>query len=86
MAEQTTIHPCWFCAEPSIEEIALYPPQFEKVKGRLELKKNEVKGWVCAFHKQHVEESDGWRERQTAQRAARTKAAKKDQLTLDDAA
>lgn len=86
MAEQTTIHPCWFCAEPSVEEVELYGPEFDTVKGRKILKKNAVSGWVCADHKQRLELNDGWRDRQRAARAARSKALKKDQLSLGDAA
>jgi hypothetical protein len=84
---QTTINPCCFCGEPSVEEIVLYPAQFEKdKKGKLILKKGEVKGWVCPAHKQSVEAGDGWQERQRAQKAARSKRLKQDQLSLGDAA
>lgn len=87
MDGQTTLNPCCFCAEPSVEEIVLYAAEtaIDK-KGKKILKKDEVKGWVCPLHKQHVEAGDGWQERQRAAKAARAKALKKDQLTLDDAA
>lgn len=86
MRGQTTIHPCWFCGEPSVEEIELVPPGPRIKKGDKIIYRAAIRGWVCHEHRQRVEENDGWQAQHRAKLRAVADAAKKDQLSFGDAA
>lgn len=86
MKGQTTIHPCWFCEEPAVEEVVVVPSRASTDKTGKRIMTLAINGWVCPAHKQRLEAEDGWQERERKERAARSAAWKKEQLKLGDAA
>jgi hypothetical protein len=86
VSDQTTIHPCEFCGEASVEEVVLVPSRFTTDKTGKRISTLSIKGWVCAKHKQHIEDADGWPERERARLAGLAKSLKRSQMKLGDAA
>lgn len=83
---QTTIEPCEFCGEPSVEHVVLAPPVYESQQGVKTLKKRAVKAHVCAGHRDSVDRDVGWQERAAAARKqarAELKAAQEEQQLFD---
>jgi hypothetical protein len=73
-AHQTTITPCGFCDEPSIQEVIVAPVDSSGTK--------PLKAWVCKTHLDAVNIGEGWQGRERKRKAAMKKEL---QAATDDA-
>lgn len=75
MKGQTTIEPCAFCGEPSVEERVVID-SYEDSKGNWIERRTR---WVCAKHAESFERDLGWKDRQARERRERSIAWRKAQ-------
>lgn len=74
MNHQTTITPCEFCGEPSIQLVTVAPVDSSKTK--------PLKAWVCKTHLDAVNTGEGWQARERKRLAA---VSKENQKLTDEA-